>query len=130
MDLAAMAENRPQALRRNPEGQFQLYRVGDALASRNIHAAIYDSLRGSPRISEPVTEPDVPLSLALIGGLAGATALLAWRCHIWSRGRPAPRRVTFADLSAAPRRYLFDVHDAWRATAAQRPCMCWQLVAS
>ncbi len=29
----------------NPDGRFQLFRVGDAVASRNIHAAIYDSLR-------------------------------------------------------------------------------------
>ena len=30
---------------RNPEGQFLLFRIGDAVASRNIHAAIYDALR-------------------------------------------------------------------------------------
>lgn len=30
---------------RNPEGRFTLYRIGDAVASRNIHAAIYDALR-------------------------------------------------------------------------------------
>ena len=29
----------------NPGGRYQLFRVGDAVASRNIHAAIYDSLR-------------------------------------------------------------------------------------
>lgn len=29
----------------NPEGRYRLYRVGDAVNSRNIHAAIYDSLR-------------------------------------------------------------------------------------
>ena len=29
----------------NPDGRYQLFRVGDAVASRNIHAAIYDSLR-------------------------------------------------------------------------------------
>ena len=29
----------------NPEGAFELYRIGDAVASRNIHAAIYDGLR-------------------------------------------------------------------------------------
>ena len=28
-----------------PAGTYQLFRVGDAVASRNIHAAIYDSLR-------------------------------------------------------------------------------------
>jgi hypothetical protein len=44
-DLRALAAGKPQTLVRNPEGRFRLYRVGDAVASRNIHAAIYDSLR-------------------------------------------------------------------------------------
>ena len=30
---------------RNPDGGFRLFRVGDAVASRNIHAAVYDALR-------------------------------------------------------------------------------------
>jgi hypothetical protein len=30
---------------RNPHGTFRLFRVGDAVASRNIHAAVYDALR-------------------------------------------------------------------------------------
>jgi len=30
---------------RNPKGTFQLYRIGDAIASRNIHAGIYDAMR-------------------------------------------------------------------------------------
>ncbi len=30
---------------RNPEGQFMLYRIGDAVSARNTHAAIYDALR-------------------------------------------------------------------------------------
>lgn len=30
---------------RNPDSTFQLYRIGDAVASRNIHAGIYDALR-------------------------------------------------------------------------------------
>ncbi|PZQ96589.1 MAG: N-methylproline demethylase [Cereibacter sphaeroides] len=29
----------------NPDGAFTLYRIGDAVASRNIHAGIYDALR-------------------------------------------------------------------------------------
>ncbi|MEX5727707.1 2,4-dienoyl-CoA reductase-like NADH-dependent reductase/NAD(P)-dependent dehydrogenase [Rhodovulum iodosum] len=29
----------------NPDGRFTLYRIGDAVASRNVHAAIYDALR-------------------------------------------------------------------------------------
>jgi 2,4-dienoyl-CoA reductase-like NADH-dependent reductase (Old Yellow Enzyme family) len=40
-DLDALLAGRPQ-----PRGSgFQLFRVGDAVASRNIHAAIYDSRR-------------------------------------------------------------------------------------
>jgi hypothetical protein len=35
----------PQTLLNNPAGQYQLFRIGDAVASRNIHAAIYDALR-------------------------------------------------------------------------------------
>ncbi|MBP1859452.1 NADH:flavin oxidoreductase [Rhizobium herbae] len=30
---------------RNPDGEFDLFRIGDAVASRNIHAGIYDGLR-------------------------------------------------------------------------------------
>ena len=45
VDLDALIANRPQQLTSNPEGTFELFRVGDAVASRNIHAAIYDSLR-------------------------------------------------------------------------------------
>ena len=35
----------PQTVVRNEEGQFQLFRIGDAVAARNTHAAIYDGLR-------------------------------------------------------------------------------------
>jgi hypothetical protein len=38
-------EGRPQRLVRNPNGAFQLFRVGDAVSSRNVHAAVYDALR-------------------------------------------------------------------------------------
>lgn len=30
---------------RNPDGEFCLYRIGDAVSARNTHAAIYDALR-------------------------------------------------------------------------------------
>ena len=30
---------------RNPDGAFQLFRIGDAVSGRNIHAAVYDALR-------------------------------------------------------------------------------------
>lgn len=35
----------PQTIASNPQGRFQLFRIGDAVASRNTHAAIYDALR-------------------------------------------------------------------------------------
>jgi hypothetical protein len=40
-----MIANAPQQVNCNPEGRFLLYRIGDAVASRNIHAAVYDALR-------------------------------------------------------------------------------------
>ena len=45
VDIDALIAGRPQELVNNPAGEFQLFRVGDAVAGRNIHAAIYDSLR-------------------------------------------------------------------------------------
>lgn len=44
MDYQAFIEGRPQALNGGP-GKFQLFRIGDAVSSRNTHAAIYDALR-------------------------------------------------------------------------------------
>lgn len=35
----------PQSVVRNPDGRFQLFRIGDAVAARNTHAAVYDGLR-------------------------------------------------------------------------------------
>ena len=35
----------PQSAVRNPEGRFQLFRIGDAVSARNTHAAIHDALR-------------------------------------------------------------------------------------
>jgi hypothetical protein len=29
----------------NPDGRYQLARIGDAVAGRSIHAAVYDALR-------------------------------------------------------------------------------------
>jgi 2,4-dienoyl-CoA reductase-like NADH-dependent reductase (Old Yellow Enzyme family)/thioredoxin reductase len=45
VDYAALIQGRPQAVVRNDGGTFQLFRIGDAVASRNIHAAVYDALR-------------------------------------------------------------------------------------
>ncbi len=45
VDYAALIAGRPQRIVRNPGGRFRLFRIGDAVASRNVHAAIYDALR-------------------------------------------------------------------------------------
>jgi N-methyl-L-proline demethylase len=45
VDYAALLAGRQQEIMRNPEGRFRLFRIGDALASRNVHAAVYDALR-------------------------------------------------------------------------------------
>src|SRR3546814_11277042 len=42
VDYDALTAGRPQEAVRNPDGRFRLYRIGDAVASRNVHAAIYD----------------------------------------------------------------------------------------
>lgn len=41
----ALIAGKPQAVTRNPDGEFQLFRIGDAVGPRNTHAAIYDALR-------------------------------------------------------------------------------------
>jgi N-methyl-L-proline demethylase len=45
VDYEALVAGRPQSVLRNPEGRYQLFRIGDAVAARNAHAAIYDALR-------------------------------------------------------------------------------------
>ena len=45
VDYAALIARRPPLPERNAEGRFNLLRIGDAVASRNIHAAIYEALR-------------------------------------------------------------------------------------
>ncbi|MCW1932441.1 NADH:flavin oxidoreductase [Pararhodobacter zhoushanensis] len=45
VDHEALIAQRPQPLAPNPKGRFQLWRIGDAVASRNTHAAILDALR-------------------------------------------------------------------------------------
>jgi len=44
-DVEALANGEPQDLHINPDGHFVLHRIGDAVASRDIHAAILDALR-------------------------------------------------------------------------------------
>ena len=45
VDLDALIQVKPQQLKTNPHGRYQLFRIGDAIASRNIHSAIYDARR-------------------------------------------------------------------------------------
>lgn len=44
VDYDALVDGRPQPVGDGPKG-FHLYRIGDAVESRNTHAAIYDALR-------------------------------------------------------------------------------------
>jgi 2,4-dienoyl-CoA reductase-like NADH-dependent reductase (Old Yellow Enzyme family)/thioredoxin reductase len=45
VDHEALLAGLPQTLAPNPEGGFQLFRIGDAVSARNTHAAIHDALR-------------------------------------------------------------------------------------
>ncbi len=45
VDYNDLLVGKPQTLAHNPTGTFRLYRIGDAIAARNTHAAIYDALR-------------------------------------------------------------------------------------
>jgi 2,4-dienoyl-CoA reductase-like NADH-dependent reductase (Old Yellow Enzyme family) len=45
VDHGALIAGRPQDVRTHPAGTFTLWRIGDAVSSRNIHAAVYDALR-------------------------------------------------------------------------------------
>jgi hypothetical protein len=45
LDLEGFTAGRPQPIDVNPDGRYQLFRIGDAVAHRNIHAAIFDARR-------------------------------------------------------------------------------------
>jgi 2,4-dienoyl-CoA reductase-like NADH-dependent reductase (Old Yellow Enzyme family) len=45
VDYDALIAGRPQTVSSNPDGRYRLFRIGDAVASRNIHAAVYDAIR-------------------------------------------------------------------------------------
>lgn len=45
LDHDAYLDLRPQQTVHNPSGTFQLFRIGDAVASRNIHAAVLEGMR-------------------------------------------------------------------------------------
>ena len=44
-DIDALLAGAPQPASENPEGAYELYRIGDCVSSRNIAAAVYDALR-------------------------------------------------------------------------------------
>ena len=45
VDYKALLGGGKQTVAGNPEGAYRLLRIGDAVASRNIHAAVFDGLR-------------------------------------------------------------------------------------
>jgi 2,4-dienoyl-CoA reductase-like NADH-dependent reductase (Old Yellow Enzyme family)/thioredoxin reductase len=45
VDYNQLLAGNPQSFLTNPDSNFQLFRIGDAIAARNTHAAIYDALR-------------------------------------------------------------------------------------
>jgi len=45
VDYGALIVGRAQGLQGNKKGKYQLFRIGDAVSSRNVHAAIYDGIR-------------------------------------------------------------------------------------
>ena len=45
VDHQQLIAGRRQSVLKNANGKFQLFRIGDAVAARNTHAAIYDALR-------------------------------------------------------------------------------------
>lgn len=45
VDYDALIAGTPQDIKRNKNGSFKLFRIGDAVSARNTHAAIYDALR-------------------------------------------------------------------------------------
>ena len=44
-DLEAFAKGKLIPAQDNPQGRYQLFRIGDAVACRDIHAAMYDAMR-------------------------------------------------------------------------------------
>ena len=45
LDHEALLDGARQRVETNPDGEFLLFRIGDALVARNVHAAIYDAAR-------------------------------------------------------------------------------------
>jgi 2,4-dienoyl-CoA reductase-like NADH-dependent reductase (Old Yellow Enzyme family)/thioredoxin reductase len=63
VDLSALVNGGPQDVVVNPEGRFRLFRIGDAVAHRNVHAAMLDARRVVMGLTGPgVTRPDLARS--------------------------------------------------------------------
>lgn len=45
VDYEALINGETQTIKKNDNGRFQLFRIGDAVSGRNTHVAIYDALR-------------------------------------------------------------------------------------
>jgi hypothetical protein len=45
VDLPKLVHGVEQNIVRNPDGRFRLFRIGDAVAHRNVHAAVLDARR-------------------------------------------------------------------------------------
>jgi N-methyl-L-proline demethylase len=45
VEIEALIHGGPQTSIRNPDGKFQIFRIGDAISSRGIHSAILDAAR-------------------------------------------------------------------------------------
>lgn len=45
VEIEALIHGQPQTSIRNPDGKFQIFRIGDAVSSRGIHSAILDATR-------------------------------------------------------------------------------------
>ncbi|MFT5708997.1 MAG: hypothetical protein ACI9ES_003304, partial [Oceanospirillaceae bacterium] len=45
IDYKRLIAGQKQQQINNKQGEFQLFRIGDAVSARNTHAAIYDALR-------------------------------------------------------------------------------------
>ncbi len=45
VDYARLLDGRPQSSDVDSSKKFELYRIGDAVSGRNVHAAVYDALR-------------------------------------------------------------------------------------
>lgn len=45
VDAQALLDGRAQQVVNNPAGEFQVFRIGDAVTSRNIHGSLYEAIR-------------------------------------------------------------------------------------